>query len=109
MKLGCCWESFGSDPGDSGRNKTMASKIREWPDTYSELRNNVAKIVNYDIDLLMSVHINKLSDAEEKALETVIKHSMKIREGFLAAGAQEQPLIELNKIAHSISTAISVQ
>lgn len=87
----------------------MVTKTREWPDTYGELRNNMAKIVNYNIDLLMSVHINKLSDSEEKAVETVVKHSMKIREGLLAAGAQEQPLIEINKIAHSIPSAIPAQ
>lgn len=84
----------------------MSTQPREWPNNYGNLRDNIAVLIHRNNVLVRSVHINKLSDEEEEALEEVEKNNEAILRAITAAGAAFDPLVEVENIASGLKASI---
>lgn len=88
----------------------MATALREWPNVYGALRDDLSEVLKADVEKLKPVLLNKIND--EEAVEAIVAEvTMDLNIAIRAlerAGAQTDPLAELSNIVANVRRQIYV-
>lgn len=84
----------------------MATESRPWPNNFGNLRDNIAVLLRKNNELIRSVHMNKLADAEEEFLDEAMRNNEAMLRAIEKAGASTDPLLDVENIASGIGVRV---
>lgn len=79
----------------------MATETREWPNNWMHLRDWMAECERGNLALLMKLKVSKMNPEEEEIIETIMNRTLVNLRALEKAGAQTDPLSELQNIVEN--------
>lgn len=86
----------------------MPTQQRDWPNNFGNLRDNMAVLLRRNNELVRSVHMNKLTDKEEEALDEVMRNDEAMLRAIEKAGASTDALGDVETIASGLKISFPI-